>query len=495
MIAVDADVLILGSGFGGTLTALLARQIGLRPVLVDRGRHPRFAIGESSTPLTNLLLEDLARQYGLPRLVPLANYADWCALYPEVMRGLKRGFSYFPHEFGRPFQPRADHANELLVAASYAASDADTHWLRADVDHFLVKEALAAGIPLFEETVPDSLQATSDGWVVQAARHDELLSIHCRFLVDATGDGGWLPRQLGLIDATATLQTHSRAVFAHFTDLKPWEPVYRGLGGLADDHPYPCDAAALHHVFDGGWMYQLRFDSGITSAGFCLDPRRYPTPEAESPEEEWAVWLDRLPSVREQLAGAKPVSHGGRIVRSKRLQRRFAPAAGPNWALLPHAAGFIDPLHSTGIAHTLFGIDRLVRAWDRHWQQPPLAAAMQEYDRLFQAELSFTDRLVAASYAGFADFERMVAVSMFYFATAIWSEHRRRAGTDVPRAFLCADEPHWSEALDACCRMVRDPHVSAGGVTAFVRGVIAPVNLAGLCDPARRNLYPYPPPR
>jgi FADH2 O2-dependent halogenase len=27
------------------------------------------------------------------------------------------------------------------------------------------------------------------------------------------------------------------------------------------------DDAALHHVFDGGWVWVLRFNNGITSAG------------------------------------------------------------------------------------------------------------------------------------------------------------------------------------------------------------------------------------
>ena len=34
--------------------------------------------------------------------------------------------------------------------------------------------------------------------------------------------------------------------------------------------PYPEDWAAVHHVIDEGWMYSLRFDDGITSAGFAV---------------------------------------------------------------------------------------------------------------------------------------------------------------------------------------------------------------------------------
>ena len=60
----QADVLVLGAGFAGALMALVAQRLGLRVVLLEKGRHPRFAIGESSTPIANLVLEGLAHGTG-----------------------------------------------------------------------------------------------------------------------------------------------------------------------------------------------------------------------------------------------------------------------------------------------------------------------------------------------------------------------------------------------------------------------------------------------
>ena len=113
-----ADVAIIGSGFAGSLMSLMLARLGRSCVVIDRQSHPRFAIGESSTPLADMALRDIARRYDLPRLAPLSKYGTWMAAYPQVMRGLKRGFSYFDHEPHQPFVPRPDHANELLVAAS-----------------------------------------------------------------------------------------------------------------------------------------------------------------------------------------------------------------------------------------------------------------------------------------------------------------------------------------------------------------------------------------
>ena len=74
---------------------------------MERGAHPHFAVGESSTPLANLVLESLAQTYDLPRLAPLAEYGPWQRSYPHLACGVKRGFTFFQHEEGRPFQRAA----------------------------------------------------------------------------------------------------------------------------------------------------------------------------------------------------------------------------------------------------------------------------------------------------------------------------------------------------------------------------------------------------
>src|SRR5438128_12051832 len=113
----DCDLAILGSGFGGTLLALIARRLGYSVALLERGSHPRFAIGESSTPLADFKLAAIADRFGLDWLRPFAKYGTWQATCPEVRCGLKRGFSFFRHEPGRPFIPPAADAHGLLCPA------------------------------------------------------------------------------------------------------------------------------------------------------------------------------------------------------------------------------------------------------------------------------------------------------------------------------------------------------------------------------------------
>ena len=143
-VGADTDLAIVGSGFGGSFLAMIARRLGYRVMLLERGRHPRFAIGESASPLAGVLIEQLADRYDLPRLRPLSAFGTWQRTYPDVVCGLKRGFTYFKHETGQRYRVEPDRSNQLLVAASPSDELSDTHWLRADVDHFLVREAVDA---------------------------------------------------------------------------------------------------------------------------------------------------------------------------------------------------------------------------------------------------------------------------------------------------------------------------------------------------------------
>lgn len=494
---VVADVAIIGSGFGGSVTALVLDRIGLRPVLIDRGSHPRFAIGESSTPTANLVLRDLARTCGLRRLEPLAKYGTWRGTYPDVVRGLKRGFSYFAQRPEVPFQPRPNHADELLVAASRDDLHGDTHWLRSDVDAFLVGEVQAAGIPYLDQTELDVPQHGST-WRLAGMRCGRPVTITAPFLIDASGEGAFLPRALFLGNSPDGLHTASRAIYGHFVGVRPWRDVLRGAGGQVDDHPFDCDRAALHQVLDDGWMWQLRFDNGVTSAGFALDTRRAPLDPHAAPGDEWGERLRRYPALAEQFADARLVQPATGLRRTPRLQRRTAAVAGENWALLPHTAGFIDPLHSSGIAQTLCGIERLTRLLADHWGRHSLAGALRQYDRTVHAEIALIDELVHACYASLGRFPLFASCAMLYFAAATTYERRRMEG-QLPSgaAFLCADDPPFRAAVRAIRKRLTETLAQPAAATAdaaferFVADALRPFNHAGLCDPAAHNLYRY----
>lgn len=488
-----ADVCIVGAGFAGSLLATILRRQGHQVVLLDRGRHPRFAIGESSTPIGNRSLRDLCRTWDLHTILPLAKFGTWQRELPQLTGGLKRGFSYFQHPLDRPFQPTADHATELLVAASSSNEHSDTHWLRADVDTYLYEQAIAAGAVARDQTRVE-IRARSPMWRLACERNGEAFEVEAPFLVDGTGEAALLPNYLGLSDRTADMHTNSRGVFAHFDQVTRWETCAADRGAVTADYPFPTDDAAQHQVFDFGWMWQLRFTNDVVSIGFALDAAEHPIPSDISPAEEFQRWLQRAPSIAEQMHKARVVAPAVGIVRSGRLQRWRSPAAGPDYGLLPHSAGFIDPLHSSGIAHSLSGVARLALALDPARSAEARRQQLAAYAVSLDHELAFIDEIVATCYACRRQFGLFAMATLLYFAAATSCE-RQPGGLSA--GFLGAEWPVLREAVRQARAVLlagaREPQSAAGlaAIQQKVARILTPVDVVGLFSPGKPHMYAH----
>src|SRR6266542_6501135 len=209
------DVAVIGSGFAGSLLSIVCRRLRRSVVLIEGGRHPRFAIGESSSPLANLLLEELCDRYGLSRIRPLSAWGSWQRRHPEIGCGLKRGFTFYGHKLGRPFAGDPERRDQLLVAASPRDEIADTHWYSADFDAFLAGEAQAEGVEYLDSTRLDSVRAARGGFDIEGERLGKRVRLHARFVGDASGPGGCLHHALDR-KSTRLNSSHGSSSYAVF---------------------------------------------------------------------------------------------------------------------------------------------------------------------------------------------------------------------------------------------------------------------------------------
>jgi FADH2 O2-dependent halogenase len=478
------DLAIVGSGFGGSLLAAVARRIGLTVVLLEKGSHPRFAIGESTSPLANILLETLAARHGLPEIAALAKWGTWQRRHAELAGGIKRGFSFYHHREGRPFPARPGRRDQLLVAASPRDEVADTHWFREDVDAFLVEQAREAGARYVDRVALDPPSFGSGEVRLRGTREGRTVVLAARLLVDASGPRGFLHRALGLPEAALPDMPATHALFSHFRGVGRVEDL--GVNG-DETPPYPVDDAALHHVFRGGWIWALRFNNGLTSGGAVLSPELARELRVEEGEAAWLRLIARFPTIERQFAGAsavRPFTHAAPI------PFRTGIASGPGWAMLPSGAAFVDPLLSTGFPLTLLGIERIAEALAAAWDTGALEERLRQIALDTLAEADRTARLIGALWRTLDDFDAFSAMTMFYFAAASFEEATRRLGRPGRGAsFLAGDDPGFQAALDRACSRLR----SGSGGDAFageIRAAIAHRNVAGLLDPARRNWYP-----
>lgn len=501
------DVIVLGSSFSGSLLAWILASRGMRVLVLDRGRHPRFAVGESSTPAADAVIARLAARFALPALAPLARYGSWQRTYPELGCGRKRGFSYFQHVPGRPFAEGPEHESSLLVAASASDEESDTHWVRADVDTFFFRQALAAGADGREGAVIDGIDGpgreAAPAWTVRWREGGTAATATARRLVDATGGGGALAAHLGLESLDDLLITRTGAIYGHFAGVGSWDDMQLAAGNASTIDPFRSDDAAQHHLLADGWVWMLRFNDDRCSVGIVT--RHGPAgaegaaagvarEPAAAVEARWHARLAGYPCVARLLAGSRPLRPLAAI---DRLSRLWSRASGPGWAMLPTTAGFIDPLHSTGIAHGLGGVERIAELLlaERHDD-----AAWERYGRDVVDEVRWIDALVGGCYAAIPDFELFRAASTHYFLAAVDGERADAAGIPpAGRGFLAARNAPLRAAITASLAdlgglVAAGPAATAShraAVLAGIRDRLAPWDHPGLLDPHARNRFAH----
>ncbi len=380
------DVAIIGAGMGGaSLAAILARQ-GLSVIVFEARQHPKFAIGESTILETSEMMRALAHYYDVPELAYCSseNYLG----YAGTSHGVKRHFGFVQHTQGEYPSP----AGVLQAVIPRQPYGHEVHIYRQDSDYFLTALAISLGAHVLQNTPVADLDIRSDGVLVTTqggARY------RARFIVDAGGFRSLIAQKLGL--RRYDLQTHTRGMFTHMVDVPGFDEVAvpRRQTGV----PFLWSEGTLHHLFEGGWLWVIPFNNHpastnpLCSVGLLLDPRVHPQQDALSPEAEFAAHIARFPALEKQFRGAKAVRPWSR---APRLQYASTQVAGARWALLGHAAGFIDPLFSKGLYVTHMAVmvlaDALLCAFRDDDFSPQRFA---QYQRMTQGYIAMHDRLCA----------------------------------------------------------------------------------------------------
>ncbi len=383
------DVAIIGSGIGGsTLAAVLARQ-GLSVIVFEGGTHPRFTIGESMILETSEVMRALAEFYAVPELA----YFSSENFYPYIgtSHGVKRHFSFVHHLAGQ----RVAVNTSLQAVIPKLPYGHEIHIQRQDSDYFLTSVAISCGATVLQNTLIQGITVQPDG--VEVITHKGQ-TYQAAYLVDAGGMKSLLANKFNWRHRDCL--THSRTIFTHMIDV----PCFNNVGPTraAFGHPFPLSEGTLHHIFKGGWLWIIPFNNHpdstnpLCSVGLQLDPRLYPQRTNLTPEAEFCEFIQQFPDLAAQLKGARPVRDWLRI---DRLQYSASHIVGDRFALLAHAAGFIDPLYSKGLYVTHVSIFLLADLLLKAKQAGDYSAqAFAPLETLTLNYLKMHDRLVASSY-------------------------------------------------------------------------------------------------
>lgn len=393
----DHDVVILGSGLAGSMLAACLARNGVDVLVVDAAQHPRFAIGESTIPYTSMMMRLVSERYGVPEIKKLTTFESVQADI-STSCGVKRNFGFLYHEPGKPHDPR--QANEFPIPKILHT---ESHYFRQAIDQWMLNVAAKYGARVQQRAK-----------VLDVAVDNAMVSlgpsvgppITARFVIDASGFRSPVAEKFALREEPTRLRAHSRTLFTHMVNVRPFEDTVVPRG--AHDNPSPWSEGTLHHLFPGGWMWVIPFDnhpratSPLCSVGVSMDPRIHPRPDGP-PAAEFSAFLSQFPDVAKQFEGAAPVREW---VSTNRLQYSSRQTVGQRWCLTSHAAGFIDALFSRGLENTMEIVNGLVCRVIDAVRDDDFAVERFEYVQdLEQGLLDFNDDLVANAYTAFQSWD------------------------------------------------------------------------------------------
>lgn len=393
------DVIILGSSLSGTMAGTILAKNGLRVLVLEKGSHPRFAIGEATTPDISFRFKLLSLKYDVPEFMNLSTFHK-LRDHVGASSGCKRGFSFLYHREGQENAPVESHQYPTLSPPM----GPDCHFYRQDTDAYLLSVAMRYGVDVRQKTSIEEIEFEEDQVSVVTKKGDTFTA---QFLIDAAGARSPLVAKFDLRGDPDTFRTNSRGIFTHMLGVKLYDQVAGPWKAYGLKHA--LSQGTLHHVFDGGWFWVIPFNNHadavnpLCSVGLILDRTVYPETNMD-PEEEFFHFVNKFPGIARQFEGARAVRDW--IASRGRLQYCSKQMTGHRYCLMPSAAAFIDPLFSSGINLTLSGIDMLVKRLLNAFETDDFSVeSFQEIDAFFQANHARYDEFISSAFVSFRHFE------------------------------------------------------------------------------------------
>ncbi len=305
----DVDALIIGAGPAGSTAGALLALAGVETLIVESEPFPRFHVGESLLPHTIPLLDRLGVHETVRDL-------------PHTRR--KNGASFVTHDGSRHVAYWFEDAFPPAIPHAYQVS-------RDEFDAALLANAVRCGAQLlsgWRATVPQWDGRRITGVRLRDPEGREQF-VRCRVTLDASGQASFLASRMGW---RFPYPRHRKsAAVAHFKGA--WLPPGREAGNIT---------IALA---EGGWFWLIPFADDTVSVGAVLDVERW-RDLAGSPESVFRTAVEATPEVARRLAAATAVTPFAAV---QNFSYRVLQIGGDGFCCLGDAAGFLDPVFSTGV--------------------------------------------------------------------------------------------------------------------------------------------------
>jgi flavin-dependent dehydrogenase len=300
------DVAIIGGGPAGSTAATLLAKAGRRVIVFERDKFPRFHIGESLLPFSMQTFDRLGVREKLDRTF-LPKFGG------EIMAACgSRAIKFY---FKDGFRSERDQAYQVT---------------RSEFDKLLLDHSRENGAEVREETEVTKLVFANDRVKIDIESPDGAKSqVEARYLLDCSG------RQtlLGSLFKVKKIYDHLQkfSVFAHYENIDR----------------LPGKDATLIRMVRGldRWFWMIPISETRTSIGVVMDTKAFRATKL-GPEAALENFIAGQPLMAERMNRAVRVSP---VYSASDFSYRNNTLAGDRWLMAGDAAGFIDPVFSSGV--------------------------------------------------------------------------------------------------------------------------------------------------
>jgi flavin-dependent dehydrogenase len=362
------DVAIIGGGPAGSTAATLLSKAGRRVIVLERDKFPRFHIGESLLPFSMQTFTRLGLQEKLR-----AGFLEKFGGEIAEAGGEKAAKFYFKDGFGA----RTDRSYQVT---------------RSKFDKMLLDHAAESGAEVREETLVENVDFDRDGAMLSLRRDarsrvlgraEARLSenTRARYVVDASGRNSVIGNKFKLKKSYQHLQKLS--LFAHYEGLEREEGI---------------DATLTRMVRTlQSWFWVIPLENDRTSIGVVLEAADFKS-SGLSAEEFFERAIAEQPLVRNRIGAGRRVSQ---VYTAADFSYRSERLAGDRWLLAGDAAGFIDPVFSSGVFLAVLAGEQAADVLHEVLDYPKRARRLfRHYERLVNRAMDVYLRFVESWYGG-----------------------------------------------------------------------------------------------